>query len=152
MKHAHLLFAPLALALLGLAGAAHASGSASSASSATSNSIGSSSDSLQQSSDSSSKPARTAQGEYRVEAVAEVADKPGFVRLTLQATAADERFDLLLPQRTAEAGGVAAVGRLVHAEPQAYGVAFARADTREAFFLVLQDEWHRELASHPVTL
>jgi hypothetical protein len=151
MKHARLISAPLALALC-LAWSAHAASSASSASSTASTSIGSSSNSLEQSSDGSSQPNRTAQGDYRVDAVAAVADRPGYVRLTLQATAADDRFDLLLPQRTADVAGVAAVGQVVHAAPRDYGVEFARADTREAFFLVLQDEWFHELASHPVTL
>lgn len=143
------LLAPAALALAAVALPAGAASSASSASSTASTSIGSLSDSIKNSSESSSRPARTAQGDYRVTAVAAVDEKPGMLRVTLQATAAEETFDLVLPQLAAEAGGVA-VGEVVHAAPRPYGVEFARADNRQAFFLVLQDEWYRELASNPV--
>jgi hypothetical protein len=145
------LLAPVALAFAAAAMPAFAaSTAASSASSTSSASIGSLSDSIQNSSDASSRPARTAQGDYQVTAVAAVDDKPGMLRVTLQAAAqGDETFDLLLPQKAALAGGVA-VGQVVHAAARPYGVEFARADNREAFFLVLQDEWYRELASNPV--
>lgn len=140
------LLAPVALAL---AAAAMPAVAASSASSAASTSIGSLSDSIQNSSESSSKPARTAQGDYRVTDVAVVVEKPGMLRVTLQAAEGDDVFDLVLPQKAADAGRVA-VGEVVHAAPRPYGVEFARADNREAFFLVLQDEWFRELASNAV--
>ena len=32
------------------------------------------------------------------------------------------------------------------------GLEFARAETREAFYLVLDDAWHREFDPRPVTL
>lgn len=149
------LLAPVALALAAAMPALAASTAASSASSASSASIGSLSDSIQDSSQGSSRPARTAQGDYQVTAVAAVDGKPGMLRVTLVAADvgadadAGEGFDLLLPQKAAAAGGVA-VGQVVHAAPRPYGVEFARADNREAFFLVLQDEWYRELASNPV--
>lgn len=143
------LLAPAALAIAAAATPALAASSASSASSTASNSIGSSSDSIQNSSEGSSKPARTAQGDYRITAVAAVDEKPGMLRVTLQAAEAGDSFDLVLPQKAADLGRVA-VGEVVHAAPRPYGVEFARADNRQAFFLVLQDEWFRELASNPV--
>jgi hypothetical protein len=146
------LLTPYAMAVAAAAMPAQAaSTAASSASSASSASIGSLSDSIRNSSDASSRPARTAQGDYQVTAVAVVDGKPGMLRVTLAAADGDdgEGFDLLLPQKAADAGGVA-VGQVVHAAPRPYGVEFARADNREAFFLVLQDEWYRELASNPV--
>ncbi len=141
----------LAAATLSLPAAA-ASSAASSASDSLSTSVGSSSDSIRGSSDSSSRPARTADGDYRVVDIAQ-ADRPGMLALTLQPAAAGqgEAFVLVLPARAAEQGGVA-VGQTVHAANRPYGVAFARADDQQAFFLVLDDAWHRELDARPVTL
>lgn len=143
-------------ALLSLAGASlpalAASSAASSASESLSTSVGSISDSFRQSSDSSSRPTRTADGNYRVTEVAAVGGRPGMLKLTLQPAAeGGEAFALVLPQKAVDAGGVA-VGQTVQARNRPYGVEFARADTRQAFFLVLEDEWYRELASNPVTL
>lgn len=129
-----------------------ASSAASSASESLSTSVGSSSDSIRGSSDSSSRPARTADGDYRVTEVAQ-ADRPGMLALTLQPTTPEqgEAFVLVLPERAADQGGVA-VGQTVRAANRPYGVAFARADAPQAFFLVLDDAWHRELDARPVTL
>jgi hypothetical protein len=60
---------------------------ASSASSAGSASSGSVSDSIGGSSKSSTGEAKVADGDYRVIEVADVSDRPGLLRLTLQATA-----------------------------------------------------------------
>ena len=49
----------------------------------------------------------------------------------------------------------AAVGDIVHARNRPYGLEFARFNdekTREAFFLVLADDWHKELDSRRVSL
>jgi hypothetical protein len=54
--------------------------------------------------------------------------------------------------RLAADGGRRARGEDVVARARPYGVEFGRADSGEAFFLVLHDEWHRELPSRPVTL
>ena len=127
---------------------------ASSASESIATSIGSVSTSIQKSSDSSSKNDRVAQGDYRVIEMAEVADKPDLLRLRLQADAGGagrEDFFLLLPRQAAEQGRLAA-GKTVTAQHRPYGVEFAAADTRQAFFLVLDDAWHRELQSRPVVL
>lgn len=154
MKFVRCYLAPAALLLM--AGAAvpalAASSAASSASDSLSTSVGSVSDSFRGSSESSTQPNRTADGDYRVVDVAAVDDRPDMLQLTLQpATGEGEAFALVLPQKAAEAGGVAA-GQVVRAQNRPYGVEFARADTRQAFFLVLEDDWYRELASNPVTL
>jgi hypothetical protein len=151
--HHLLLAATLAVA------AALPAGATSSASSAASESVGLSSNgvsaSLRTSSNSSTKT-NVAQGEYRVVEVA-AADVPGTVALKLQlATASgpatdDNAFLLLLPQATFERSGVA-TGTRVQATQRNWGLEFARADTRQAFFLVLQDRAMQELQTVPVTM
>ncbi|MEF7612748.1 hypothetical protein V4F39_02420 [Aquincola sp. MAHUQ-54] len=143
-------------AMLWLAAAAapcHADSLASSALSAGSASVGSVSDSISGSSNSSSRNDRVAEGDYRIVEVA-AAGRPGGLRLTLQP--ADPRpgaedFVLDLPART---GGTWALaqGDLITARHRPYGLEFARADTREAFFLALADDWFRELAPKAVPL
>lgn len=129
-----------------------ASSAASSASDSLSTSVGSVSDSFTNSSESSGGNGRTANGDYKVTDVAVADARPGTLRLTLQPTAGEGKaFELYLPQKAAEAGGVA-VGEVVRAQNRAYGVEFARADNQQAFFLVLEDAWYQELASNPVTL
>ncbi len=132
---------------------------ASSASSAVSDSIGalsgSVSTSFEKSSNSSSRR-DVAAGDYRIVDVAAVDGRPGLLRLRLQAVEADaadvaagDGFWLLLPQQAFDNGRLAA-GQIVSALARPYGLEFARADTRQAFFLVLADTWYRELQSNPV--
>ena len=136
--------------------ASSASSAGSSASSAGSASSGSASDSLNNSSKSSTGT-QTADGDYRVIEVAELADRPGMLRLTLQAAAAADgarEFTLRLPRQALEPRGIA-TGDIVNVRNRDYGLEFARADgraVREPFFLVLFDDWHRELEPRPVTL
>ena len=137
------LLATLALA----AAAAQADSFVSSAAGAGSASSGSVSDSLKQSSGSSSGGERRAECRYRVTEVAQA--DVGKLRLTMRRDGA-EPLELTLPQQALAARGVQ-VGDEVQATPQPYGVAFAHADTGRAFFLVLDDAWHRELAARPVT-
>ncbi len=142
-----------------LLGAVHltaqaASASASSASEGSSASVGSVSTSLRKSSDGSSKATGLAQGDYRIVEVAAVAGQPDQLRLTLQAVAdpgEGGRVWLDLPQQTAAQHALAA-GQVVNAAYRPYGIAFAKAGTHETFFLVLEDDWYRELPSRPVTL
>lgn len=127
---------------------------ASSASSAGSASSGSVSDSIEGSSDSSSGKKDVAEGDYRIIEVAEAAQRPGMLRLRLQATGGEgkgDEFFLNLPRQALAEHGLAA-GDVVSARHRPYGLEFARSDTRTAFFLVLADNWQRELGSNPVTL
>lgn len=128
---------------------------ASSASSAGSASLGSISGSIGDSSRASSPDNRTADGDYRVIDVAEVNAKAGMLQLTLQATLGEaHQFTLKLPREALGPQGIA-VGDVVHARNRPYGLEFARtnaARAREAFFLVLADDWHKELDSRPVAL
>ena len=133
-----------------------AGSSASSASSeGSSASVGSSSTSVEQSSNSSSGDKKVAAGDYRIVEIAAVAARPGMLRLRLQATAGDAaelaEFFLWVPQPAAALGQLAA-GQVVRARERAYGLEFARADTGDAFFLVLDDAWHRELQTRPVAI
>jgi hypothetical protein len=145
------------LAVLGttMAAPAWADSFASSASSAGSASLGSISDSIGNSSRASSPDNRAANGDYRVIDVAEVDAKPGLLQLTLQAMQGEtHEFTLKLPREALGRKNIA-VGDVVHARNRPYGLEFARttdARTREAFFLVLADDWHKELDSRAVAL
>jgi hypothetical protein len=105
----------------------------------------------------SSTGTQTADGDYRVIEVAELADRPGVLQLRLQGTAAAREareFTLRLPRQALEPRGIAA-GDIVNVRNRDYGLEFARTDgraVREPFFLVLFDDWHRELEPRPVTL
>lgn len=127
---------------------------ASSASSAGSASVGSLSDSFQRSSNSSSRNNEATAGDYKVVNVAAVAERPGMLRLTLQAmpprSADDDAYWLDLPERALAARGLAP-GDVVSAVSRPYGLEFAHADTRQAFFLALADDWHRDLEPRVVT-
>jgi hypothetical protein len=126
---------------------------ASSASSAGSASSGSVSDSIKGSSGSSTGDRKVTEGQYRVMEVAEVPARPAMTRLKLRATEQGpvREFFLDLP-RQALGDRPLGAGDLVQAHERPYGFEFARDDTREAFFLVLADDWHRELDSHAVAL
>ncbi|HEY8879546.1 MAG TPA: hypothetical protein VIN03_18400 [Roseateles sp.] len=137
----------LATFALAAATAAHASSFASSAADAGSSASGSVSDSFKASSDSSSGGERRAEGRYRVTEVAQ-ADTAGKLRLKLEREGAAP-VELTLPQQALAARAVN-VGDEVQATPQAYGIAFAHADTGQAFYLVLEDAWQRELAARVV--
>jgi hypothetical protein len=132
-----------------------ASSASSEVSGSVSTSVGSLSNSVGKSSDSSSgKDKGVAEGDYRVIEVAAVADQPGKLLVTLQATADDTvngELTLTLPQ-AAVARGQLASGAVVTAKHRAYGVEFAAGAAREPLFLVMRDEWFRELDSRPVTL
>lgn len=138
----------LALAAHSASATSFAGSSASSASGAGSASSGSVSDSFKGSSGSSSGGEQRAEGRYRVTEVAQ-AEVAGKLRLTLAREGAAP-VELTLP-RQALAARTVNVGDEVQAMPQPYGIAFAHADTGKAFFLVLEDAWHRELAARVVT-
>ncbi len=147
---------PLAATLAFGMAAVSAHAGSSSASSASSESLGSSSTSIEKSSDSSSAKDKVAQGQYKVIDMAEVAQRPNLVRVRLQALAPAQtrEFFLTLPRQATERGQLAA-GEIVEVEQRPYGLAFATVDTSgnsNPFFLVLDDDWHRELKSRPVVL
>jgi hypothetical protein len=147
------LAVPLALGLA--ASAAHADTTISqSISDSVSTAVGSVSTSIKKSSQSSTKDDKTAAGDYKVLEMAALDDQPGMVRLKLQATADQaqrDEFYLLLPQKAVDAGQVRE-GSIVTAQPRPFGVAFAAGQPRQPFFLVMEDDWYRELASRPVVL
>jgi hypothetical protein len=134
---------------------------ASSASSAASDSVtaslGSVSGSLGTSSNSSSKTVTAADGDYKIIDVAAAPDRPGIVRLKLQALAedrADGEFFLYLPQAVVDRTRLDQ-GGIVTARQRPYGTEFAygaEGNARQAFFLVLSDEWYRELQTSAVQL
>jgi type IV secretory pathway TrbL component len=125
----------------------------SSASSAGSASSGSISDSIGGSSNSSSGDKRVAAGDYRVIDVAQAPAKADTTRLTLRAVAAGpaREFTLDVPNRALAARDVKN-GEIVQVKEREYGYEFARADSKQPFFLALQDKWYRELGSRQVTI
>ena len=134
-----------------------ASSAASSVSDSVGTSVGSVSGSLKTSSGSSTKGDGVAAGDYKIIDVAAAPERPGMVRLHLQAQVqadagvAQDDFFLYLPQRALDQSQLA-LGQQVTAKPRAYGVEFSNSQTQQAFYLVLADEWFRELDSKPVLL
>jgi hypothetical protein len=132
-------------------------------------SVGSASDSLGRSSAGSSRQGghARAEGDYRIVEVAAMAERPGMARLSLQpvaaagadsgqvagqaAPAADGAFALVLPQRVVQQAALGP-GHVVTARPRPYGLEFAQGEPRQAFFLVLDDDWMRELSPQAVPL
>lgn len=122
------------------------------ASSAGSASSGSVSASLRGSSKSSFDGDKVAEGDYRITEVAQATGRQGFTRVAMQSDSdAQQRIVLELPQATFAKERLG-LGDLVHAQQRTYGTAFARGDTREAFYLVLADDWYGGLAARPVSL
>jgi hypothetical protein len=148
---------PAAIAVLFWAAATSSMGASSAASSASegmSASIGSISGSVQKSSGSSSRATDVAEGNYEVIDVAAVPERPGIVRLKMQAQAdhgAGGEVFLFLPQGVVDQSHLAQ-GRIVLARQRPYGVEFADGRTQQAFFLVLDDDWYRELHTKAVEL
>lgn len=130
-----------------------ASSAASSASDSVTTSSGSISASVNQSSRSSSGD-KVAQGDYRILAMDAVADRPGMLRLQLQAVADATpagALDLTLPE-AAVRGAYLRNGLLVVVTPTDFGLQFANPLTGEPFFLALDDAWANDLKNTAVRL
>jgi len=129
-----------------------AASSAAGGSSASSASSASSEKSSDKSSDSSTSNTKTAAGPYRIADVTAVPQRPGTLRMRLQALAGAAHEDdvvLYLPQQAIERNRLT-VGQTVTAHPRPYGTEFAVAGS--AFFLLVNDDWFGELAANPVVL
>ena len=125
-----------------------AASSAAGGSSASSASLGS----VDKSSDSATKAMAEINGPYRIVEVTPMPERPGTVRVKLQAVAsADDVVQIYVPNKTLERSGLGE-GKMVTAHQRPYGVEFARTDTNQAFCLLLADDWPKELSSNPVTL
>ena len=144
------IFSLLTLAVFASQPAWAESSAASSVSDSASSATSKVSDSIEGSSNSSSGDKRVAAGEYRVIEMAAATDQPGRQRVLLRKDDGSE-LRLLLPTAAAERGQLAA-GRQVLVSERPYGYEFAAADTRQAFFLVLEDAWQQELQARPVVL
>jgi opacity protein-like surface antigen len=129
---------------------------ASSASSAVSDSLttssGSVSDSFKGSSNSSSGDTKKAEGDYRVIEVATVAERPGRLRLVMQAVDPGRDGLVLEVPALALVKTPVVAGDTVRASARPYGLEFALAPTQQVFFLVIEDAWLNELPTRPVTL
>lgn len=143
-----------ALCLAGVQPVRADSSLASSASDSASSTVGSLSNSVRNSSNSSSTTTPVADGDYRIDEVAVLLDRPGTLRLKLQPLADGgdaQALFLILPQPTVDHGRLA-VGQVVTARQRPYGVEFAARDDGQTFFLALHDDWLRELSAHAVAL
>ncbi|MDE2369021.1 MAG: hypothetical protein KGN16_08610 [Burkholderiales bacterium] len=143
---------------LALTAARAASSASSEVSDSVSTSVGSLSNSITGSSNASSPGDRKfAAGAYRIVAIGAEGgadDHPGMVALQLQALAepgAAGGLTLHLPRATVEQTRLAA-GGLVDVRLRPYGVEFAQGARREPFFLVLHDDWYRELQTRAVAI
>ena len=148
--------AGLAVLLGAAAWPVHAESSVSSAASnSASASVGSLSTSIEKSSASSSnKDDKVADGDYRILEITTAAARPDRLRLKLQALADAGPGGIVvleLPQQAVEQGALGA-GLLVTARRRDYGIEFSRTESRQAFFLVVDDAWYRELQTRPVRL
>ncbi|GGE74899.1 hypothetical protein [Massilia psychrophila] len=150
MTTSTILRGAIVAAALGLAMQAHAD-STSSASSAGSASSGSVSDSLAGSSNSSKGDDRRADGNYQIIDIDHTPGRAGSTRVAMQAGDPQQRIVLDLPEEVFARQGLTR-GDFVHAKNRSYGLEFARADTREAFFLVLEDTVYKDLAARKVAL
>lgn len=150
--HTKLTMATAALLLVSSLPAGAASSASSASSDAASTSVGSISGSFEKSSDSSAGDRKTAAGDYRLIEVAQAPGRPGMARMKLQALADQQaEFFLYLPQQAADQSRLAA-GAVVTVKERAYGFEFAGQATQQAFFLVVADDWLRELQTRVVTL
>jgi hypothetical protein len=153
-RHLRLILPAVLLGVAALSARADslAASSAAGGSSASSASSASSDKSSDKSSDSSSKNTKVAAGPYRIVDLAAVPQRPGTLRVRLQALAGaaqEEDVVLFLPQQAIERSRLT-MGQTVIANKRPYGTEFAVADT--AFFLLLNDDWFGELAANPVVL
>jgi len=142
-----------AAALLGAASlSAMAAGLSASSAAGGSSASSASMNSVETSSNSSTRVVANINGPYRIVDVTPTPQRQGMVRMTLAAV--DKAGDPLvidLPQQTFERSGLAA-GGTINASQRPYGVEFADAGTAKTFFLLLNDDWHQDLRSTPVTL
>lgn len=130
-----------------------ASSAGSSASEAGSSALGGSSDSLGTSSDSSGEDTKVAAGDYRLAAINPVADQQEMLRLTMEpldTTGDASSFHLDLP-RLALKDKQLNPGETIRVLERSYGLEFAHGAKQEPFFLVLADDWQRDLGSRVVT-
>jgi hypothetical protein len=131
-----------------------ASSAASSASESLTTSVGSFSGSIQKSSESSSTTTGVAEGDYKIIDVAVVPERQGTTRMKLLAVdgqGADSEFFLYLPQQVVDQSRLAQ-GGIVTVRQRSYGLEFAQGPNRQAFFLVLADDWYQELRTTAVVL
>lgn len=133
-----------------------AASSASSAVDSLSTSVGASSNAVSGVSRSSSPGGgKVAQGEYRIERTAVLADAPGRTAVDLQPTgdaaaAGAQAWQLRLPTEVAARAELQS-GLLVAVRERPYGFGLWRQGVDEPFFLVVRDEWAQALQARPVT-
>lgn len=117
-------------------------------------SAGSLSRSLRGSSNSSSDAVNMAAGDYKILGITAVVAQPGLVAVRLQAVEPKPgltEFELLLPQDVARRAELSSA-QVMTARSRPYGLEFSVAGQPQAFYLLLHDEWYRDLQSHAVTL
>ena len=134
-----------------LAGSASSAGM--SASSAGSASVQGSSDAISGSSDSSMGTDDVAAGEYRLAAVERVDEQGEWVNLNMQPINDGQTapaFKLRLPAQTVGREDLSP-GDVIQVQHRPYGLEFTNARTRTPFYLVLADDWQRDMQSRVLT-
>ncbi|WP_051228969.1 hypothetical protein [Paludibacterium yongneupense] len=115
-----------------------------------SDSITASSDSISNSSKSSSNAIKNAEGDYKVIGVADAAGHPNQKRIELVALNKDQPALFLFINKDEFARADLTAGRVVSAHARPYGLAFTRQGDKEAFAVVLNDSWLKDLNPSPV--
>ena len=151
MRHFAAIRTTILAASLGLAVHAHADSFTSSASSAGSASSGSVSDSFQGSSNSSTGDKKRNAGNYKIIDIEQTPGRPGSKRVAMQGDNPLQRIVLDLPAVVFDQQGLAR-GGIINVKNRPYGLAFARADAAEPFYLVLEDAVFNELAARKVAI
>lgn len=134
-----------------LAGSASSAGM--SASSAGSASVQGSSNAISGSSDSSMGTDDVAAGDYRLAAVERVDPQGEWVNLQMQPLdqqQAAPAFKLRLPAQTVGREALRP-GDVIQVEHRPYGLQFTNAKTQAAFYLVVADDWQRDMQSRVLT-
>jgi hypothetical protein len=161
------------LLFVGVVAQAHADSSTSSAASTASQSVGSLSTSVGASSKSSTGAVAAVDGNYRVTDVVALRDRPGMVRVSMQANAeaTGQTLPLTAPQAQAAdlwldlpqaAWGSSGLntGDWVNVRNREHGLVFARAAAAplagavpdSVFFLALRDAWRNDLDARAVKI
>jgi len=99
----------------------------------------------------SSQVVKVVAGDYKVTDIAEVTDHAEKVRIALQAVGTDRETFYLYMSHDEFAEAHLSAGQVVTALKRPYGVSFKHVDATEAFVVVLDDAWIKDLRSNIVS-
>jgi hypothetical protein len=99
----------------------------------------------------SSAAVKVVAGDYKVTDIAEVTDHAEKVRIALQAVETNRENFYLYMSHDEFAEAHLSAGQVVTALKRPYGVSFKHVDATEAFVVVLDDAWIKDLRSNIVS-